>query len=153
MEPEPQDLEQTEYADHAVKLQSTGHGPREQLRFSTRSVGHGVPVIGAVWATTVRVRSCMPLGPQVTEQEPQSAQSVTWQSFGQAWVLHSWFWTFSVQALPPNWGWATERLRFCEPPAPHDLVQVDHAANDDTTQCTAHACALQPRVSSRYGHT
>jgi hypothetical protein len=44
----------------------------------------------------------------------------------------------------------TVRLRDCEP-AVQDLEYVDHAPNDDTTQCTAHACALQPRVSSRYG--
>ena len=43
-----------------------------------------------------------------------------------------------------------ERLRDCAP-VPHDLVHEDHALNADTTQCTAHACALQLRVSSRYG--
>ena len=45
----------------------------------------------------------------------------------------------------------TERARFCEP-VPHDLVQVVQAENADTVQCTAQVCALQLRVSSRYGH-
>ena len=45
-----------------------------------------------------------------------------------------------------------ERVRSCEP-APHDVVQADQAVYSVTTQSTAHAAALQPRVSSRYGHT
>jgi hypothetical protein len=45
----------------------------------------------------------------------------------------------------------TVRLRDCEPPVPHDLLHVDQELNADTAQCSAHACLLQPRVSSRYG--
>ena len=45
-----------------------------------------------------------------------------------------------------------ERLRFCEP-VPHDLVHVDQAENAEVAQCTAQVCALQLRVSSRYGQT
>jgi hypothetical protein len=45
--------------------------------------------------------------------------------------------------------WA--RLRFCAP-VPHDLVQVDQAAQPLVTQSVAHAAALQLRVSLRYGH-
>jgi hypothetical protein len=44
----------------------------------------------------------------------------------------------------------TLRLRDCEPP-PHDVLQLDHAPNDDTSQCTAHGPWLHARVSSRYG--
>jgi hypothetical protein len=38
----------------------------------------------------------------------------------------------------------------CEP-VPHDLVHVDQAENAEVAQCTAQVCALQLRVSSRYG--
>ena len=34
---------------------------------------------------------------------------------------------------------------------PHDFVHVVHALKPDTTQCTAHACVLQARVSARCG--
>ena len=45
-----------------------------------------------------------------------------------------------------------ERVRSCVP-MPHDAVQEFQALYSVTTQSTAHAAALQPRVSSRYGHT
>ena len=32
-------------------------------------------------------------------------------------------------------------------------LHADHAPYADTTQCVGHACSLQLRVSSRYGHT
>ena len=44
------------------------------------------------------------------------------------------------------------RLPCCEPP-PHDKVHVDQAEKEDAAQSTAHAWALQLRVSLRYGHT
>jgi hypothetical protein len=47
----------------------------------------------------------------------------------------------------------TERLRDCEPPVPQDLLHADHAPNDDTTQCSAHAWSLQLRASRRCGHS
>ena len=34
-----------------------------------------------------------------------------------------------------------------------DLEQVDHAPNDDTTQCTAHPCSLQLRTARKYGQS
>ena len=37
-------------------------------------------------------------------------------------------------------------------PVPHDFVQVDHAAKDDTTQCPAQAWSLHALCSCRYGH-
>jgi hypothetical protein len=40
----------------------------------------------------------------------------------------------------------TLRERDCVP-VPHDLVHVVQALNCDTTQCEAHACVLQGRVS------
>jgi hypothetical protein len=93
----------------------------------------------------------MPLGPQVTEQEPQSAQSVTWQSFGQAWVLHSWFWTFSVQALPPNWLlWVVGVVRYCVP-VPQDCVQVVQLRKGRMAQSTGHLWVLQASVVARAG--
>jgi hypothetical protein len=49
-------------------------------------------------------------------------------------------------------GAVLERLRFCEP-VPHDVVHVDQLPHDAMPQSVAHAAALQPRVSSRYGHT
>ena len=58
----------------------------------------------------------------------------------------------SVSALPPNVGSTVARLRFCEP-APHDVVQVDHAAKRLTMQYVAQVASLQTRVSARYGHT
>ena len=54
-------------------------------------------------------------------------------------------------ALPPNVGATVARLRFCEP-APHDLVQVDHAPKVLVTQWIGHAPCEHERVSSRYGH-
>jgi hypothetical protein len=45
----------------------------------------------------------------------------------------------------------TERLRCCVPVA-HVLVQVDHAENALTVQCTAQYPMPQLRVSLRYGH-
>jgi hypothetical protein len=47
----------------------------------------------------------------------------------------------------------TERLRDCEPPAPHDLLHVDQALNDETVQCSGHACSLQLRASRRLEHS
>ena len=44
------------------------------------------------------------------------------------------------------------RERDCEPPAPHDLVQVDQALNAVTTQCAGQLCTLQDCVSSVCGH-
>jgi hypothetical protein len=44
------------------------------------------------------------------------------------------------------------RLRDCAP-LPHDLLHADHALNDDTAQCSAHACSLQVRASRRFGHS
>jgi hypothetical protein len=56
------------------------------------------------------------------------------------------------QALPPAVGSWVARLRFCEP-VPHDLVQVDQAPKvASKTQSTAHAWALQLRVSAECGH-
>jgi hypothetical protein len=46
----------------------------------------------------------------------------------------------------------TVRLRDCAP-APHDLLHADHALNDETTQCSAHACSLQLRASRTFGHS
>jgi hypothetical protein len=46
----------------------------------------------------------------------------------------------------------TDRLRDCEPPL-HDSVHVDHAPNNDTEQCSAHACSLQVRASRTFGHS
>jgi hypothetical protein len=44
------------------------------------------------------------------------------------------------------------RVRSCEPP-PHDTVHVDQALYADSTQSSGQLSELQPRVSSRYGHT
>ena len=56
------------------------------------------------------------------------------------------------QAYPPKVAAVvTLRLRFCTP-VPHDLEHADHALKLDTTQCSAQACVLQARSSSRYGH-
>jgi hypothetical protein len=48
------------------------------------------------------------------------------------------------------------RVRDLEPP-PHDLVQLDQPsplmAQLPMPQSFGHACSLQARVSSRYGHT
>ena len=43
------------------------------------------------------------------------------------------------------------RERDCTP-SPHDLVHVVHALKLPMTQSTAHACALQLRVSAVCGH-
>ena len=54
-------------------------------------------------------------------------------------------------ATPPAEGSALVRLRFCDP-APHDLVQLDHAVQVAMLQSAAHACVLQARVSAECGH-
>jgi hypothetical protein len=54
-------------------------------------------------------------------------------------------------------GDVTVRLRDCEPPSLksswHDSVHVDHALNDDTTQCVGHSNSLQERKLRRLGHS
>jgi hypothetical protein len=44
------------------------------------------------------------------------------------------------------------RLRDCEPPL-QDSVHVDHALNDDTAQCSGHACSLQVRAWRTFAHS
>jgi len=65
---------------------------------------------------------------------------------GQLWPLQVLVSVQCGQALPPKVGSVWARLR-CWKPAPHDLVQVDQAAQPLVTQSVAQFSSLQERVS------
>ena len=73
------------------------------------------------------------------------------QCTGHAWLLQVRVSAECGQATPPALGWTLARVRFCEP-APHDLVQLDHAVQVAMLQSAGHACVLQARVSVECGH-
>ena len=106
---------------------------------------------GGLYRVETRLRAWLPV-PQDLVQVDQAVKGATLQSTAHACVLQARVSAECGQALPPNLGATVARLRFCEP-VPHDLVQVDQAPKAEVAQSTAHAAALQLRVSSRYGHT
>ncbi len=79
------------------------------------------------------------------EAAPQADQSLTWQSTGHGWVLHSWDRARAGHAAPACLAETnTERVDVCTPP-PHFLEQTLQAVHESTTQCTGqafvpHAC-------------
>ena len=84
-------------------------------------------------------------------QAVQAPNADTAQCTGHGPWLHACVSAVCGHAAPPKRGATLARLRFCEP-TPHDLVQVDQAPKEPSTQSTAHGAALQVRVSAECGH-
>ena len=95
---------------------------------------------------TVRLRDCAPV-PHDLVQVDQAEKAEVAQCTGHGPWLHAWVSAVCGHALPPSVGATLVRLRFCEP-VPHDLVQVDQAPKEPSTQSVAHGAALQLRVSA-----
>ena len=106
------------------------------------------PFVGSV---KVRVRDCLPL-PHDLVQVDQAVKVPILQSVAHACWLQARVSALCGHFLPPSIGGTRTRLLRCEP-VPHDLVQVDQAAQPLVTQSVEHVCSLQLRVSARYGHT
>jgi hypothetical protein len=78
-------------------------------------------------------------------QAVQAPNADTAQCTGHGPWSQAWVSAVCGHAAPPKRGATLARLRFCEP-TPHDLVQVDQAPKEPSTQSTAHGAALQVRV-------
>ena len=144
----PHDLLQSDHLLKADTMQCTGHGPWSHAWVSA-VCGHAAPP--KVGGTLARLRFCEPT-PHDLVQVDQAPKEPSTQSTAHGAALQVRVSAECGHALPPNVGAMVARLRFFEPP-PHDLVQVDHALNESTTQSVAQAASLQTRVSARYGHT
>jgi hypothetical protein len=129
-------------------MQSAEHAWMLQLRAS-EACGHALPPF--VGSARVRLRVCEPT-PHVMVQVDHDSNVPSTQSVAHAWALQVRVSSACGQAAPPSVGAVLGRLRFCEP-VPHDVVHVDQLPHDAMPQSVAHTAALQPRVSSRYGHT
>ena len=139
------------HAVQALKLDTTqwpGHACVLHVLFSARYGQAYPPNRGSV--TTVRDLDCTP-EPHDLEQSVHCVKLVTTQCWGHGPGLQVWVSAVCGHATPPNCGCATLRVRDWNP-SPHVLVQAPNASNAPTTQSTAHGCALQLRVSARYGH-
>ena len=150
--PAPQLVEQVPYVQ-PDQTPSTGHAwvlqSRDEVAEEPSAV-HSAPFTNALWngAGLVHVRElvCVPV-PHDLVQVDQAVNVVWTQSTGHAWALQVRVSAECGQATPPADGATVARLRFCEP-VPHDLVQVDQAAQLLVTQSTGHELSLQARVSS-----
>ena len=144
----PHDLVHALQALNVDTAQCTAHGPWEHERVSAEC-GHALPPLDG--AEVLRLRFCEPL-PHDFVHVDHAPNAPTAQSMGHACVLQRRVSAECGHALPPLDGAEVLRVRFCEP-SPHDFVHVDHVPNAPTAQSVEHACALQARVSFRYGHT
>ena len=100
----------------------------------------------------MRLRDCEPV-PHDSVQVDQAPKDDTTQCVGHACSLQVRASRRLGHSTPPKLTSVTAlRVRSCEP-LPHDLVHADHALYSDSTQSCGQLAELQPRVSSRYGHT
>ena len=100
------------------------------------------PKVGSVWA---RLRCWEPVPHDLVQVDhAEKAEVAQWMAHG-PWV-QTWVSAVCAQALPPQMGWVSTRVRPWLP-APHDVVQVDQADQAAWTQSTAHANSLHERVS------
>ena len=89
--------------------------------------------------------------PQLWVHAVQAEKAETTQWPGHAPVLHARCSVRYGHAYPPKVAAVVTLRARLWVPEPHDLVQVDHAPNADTTQCPAQSCVLHARCSVRYG--
>ena len=102
---------------------------------------------------TERLRDCEPPVPHDLLHVDQALNAVTTQTTGHACSLQLRASRRLGHSTPPKLTSVTGlRVRSCEP-VPHDLVHVDQALYSDTAQSSGQLLELQPRDSSRYGHT
>jgi hypothetical protein len=143
------DLLQPDHASNDDTTQCAGHAPRLHASVPASAPAAIPPQDGSV---AVRERTRVPL-PHVIEHAPHVAHSLITASTGQQCSLQERTSRKFEHSTPPKLtGVVTERVRSCEPTL-HEAEQADHAPKSETTQSTEHELSLQPRVSSRYGHT
>ena len=135
-------------APKAETTQCTAQACVLQLRVSCWW-SHGLPPV-AGWVT-LRLRLCVPVL-QLVLHVVHAPQADSTQCPGHGCWLHALCSFRYGQAYPPKVA-AVVTLRDLDcDPVPHDLVHVDHAPKDDTTQWPAQVCVLHALCSFRYGH-
>ena len=148
-EPPPHDLVQVDQPLNVPSSQSMAHACMLQSRVSSECGQAAPPCVG--WEVE-RLRCCVPPEPQDFVQVDHAFQLSTSQSFEHACSLHARVSAVCGQALPPELGCVTVRLRDWLPP-PHDLVQVEYGVKLKTMQFSGHAWLLHACVSAECGHT